>query len=85
MPDETSEETPSSHGWAWWVGWGAFIVFMVYPLSVAPAIEIGHQLHWPYAYEAVFNVVYAPILWLCKICPPANSLYAWYLRAVGVY
>lgn len=60
-------------------------MFVIYPLSAGPATEIGHRLHWPYSYEVAYNAIYAPLLWLCRVCPPVNGFYAWYLRAIGVY
>jgi len=84
MSDDTQTKTPPRHGRAWWVGWGAFILF-VYALSIGPVARLtfySDRMASPKVLEAV-RAVYVPVNVVADYCPPAEVALEWYLGLWG--
>ena len=81
MNDERLEPSSSNRASFGWVLWVCFVLLVVYPLSVGPAVRL---------YEATSNAAlrnsieafYTPLVVLCDACDPVEDFFIWYVEAV---
>jgi len=64
--------------WALWLSWLGFVIFIVYPLSVGPAIWLYEQG----ALRDEIEVVYTPLVCLYTHSELAQAFFDWYLQDV---
>ena len=83
MREEPQKDTTTSGGNDTglfpWVAWTLFLLFVAYPLSVAPAVKfLGPSPH------PTVRVIYAPLRFLYNQSQPVRSFYDWYAKVWGV-
>lgn len=67
----------ASGSWLGTVLWLSVLVFIVYPLSIGPAVVL-YEKH-P-SMDAIFEVLYAPLVALTENCPPLEEFFDGYVR-----
>lgn len=74
-------EFPVRHRFSWgWLTW-AFIILVVYVLSIGPAFRFMMRGHSPLA--TIVAVIYTPLFDLGTVLPPFRVFLFWYLGVWG--
>jgi hypothetical protein len=58
--------------------WIILLLLLVYPLSTGPVIKLHTALTGSSNRDFLF-VVYAPLIWLSRTCPPVEQFFDWYV------
>ncbi len=56
----------------------AFLLLVIYPLSLGPALKLAERRIIPFRVLAI----YEPLTPLCDHCPPARHFFDWYVQDV---
>ena len=74
------EATEKKSGGVSWNVWLCLFVPFVYVLSIGPASRLAAEGYFhDELFRSAVSVVYAPLEWLGRICPPFGKFITWYV------
>jgi len=79
MPEEPKSDTRYAHSWTWWLFWACFIVFVIYPLSLGPAVRLHNKGIW----KPQIRILYKPLELAYDSSPNCAKIIDWYLKLWG--
>jgi hypothetical protein len=73
-------DEPKKRSRGGWIGWAAFLLLVLYPLSYGPCIWFRESN--PLSFETMV-AIYFPLGWVADHCKPIGRVFDWYARLYG--